>query len=136
MRTRVGQAPDAAQECATGCKLLFVTSEIADFLKVGGLGEVSASLPRALRRVSDARVLLPGYRAVLAANPAMKIVAKLPGLAEIPPCEIGEITAPDGLTMYIVVAGTLFDRAGNAYLDEHANPWDDNDVRFARLAGR
>ena len=79
-------------------------------------------------------MLLPGYRAVLAANPAMKIVAKLPGLAEIPPCEIGEITAPDGLTMYIVVAGTLFDRAGNAYLDEHANPWDDNDVRFARLA--
>ena len=59
---------------------------------------------------------------------------RLPGLAEIPPCEIGEITTPDGLTMYIVIAGNLFDRAGNAYLDEQANPWDDNDVRFARLA--
>jgi glycogen synthase len=134
MRSRVGWAPDGAQERATGCKLLFVTSEIADFLKVGGLGEVSASLPRALRRVSDARVLLPGYRAVLAANPDMRIIAKLPGVAEIPPCEIGEITTADGLTVYIVVAGNLFDRAGNAYLDEQANPWDDNDVRFARLA--
>lgn len=137
MRTRVvDQATDvAAQErVATDCRLLFVTSEIADFLKVGGLGEVSASLPRALRRVSDARVLLPGYRAVLAANPDMRIVAKLAGVADIPPCEIGEITTPDGLTMYIVIAGGLFDRSGNAYVDERANPWEDNDLRFARLA--
>ncbi|GAB2177198.1 glycogen synthase GlgA [Dongia sp. agr-C8] len=137
MRSRVGRTPDVAaaeRDAAPRCKLLFVTSEIADFLKVGGLGEVSAGLPRALRRVSDARVLLPGYRAVLNANPGMKIVARLPGLAEIPSCEIGEITTPDGLTLYIVVAGGLFDRPGNAYLDDQANPWDDNDVRFARLA--
>jgi starch synthase len=137
MRTRVGSAGDVSaleREAAPRSRLLFVTSEIADFLKVGGLGEVSAGLPRALRRISDARVLLPGYRAVLAANPDMKIVAKLPGLAEIPACEIGEIVTPDGLTMYIVVAGDLFDRPGNAYLDDNANPWDDNDVRFARLA--
>jgi starch synthase len=137
MRSRVGGTADVAAyagDTAPRCKLLFVTSEIADFLKVGGLGEVSAGLPRALRRVSDARVLLPGYRAVLNANPDMKIVARLPGLADIPPCEIGEITTPDGLILYIVVAGGLFDRPGNAYLDERANPFDDNDVRFARLA--
>src|SRR5690349_24273960 len=112
MRARVGSAPDAGAlegDAARRCRLLFVTSEIADFLKVGGLGEVSAGLPRALRRISDTRVLLPGYRAVLNANPEMRIVAKLPGLAEIPSCEIGEITTPDGLTMYIVVAGNLFD---------------------------
>jgi starch synthase len=137
MRARVGRAQDgvaAGHDAMTRCKLLFVTSEIADFLKVGGLGEVSAGLPRALSRISDARVLLPGYRAVLAANPGMRIVARLPGVAEIPPCEIGEITTPDGLTMYIVVAENLFDRSGNAYVDEHASPWEDNDVRFARLA--
>jgi len=116
------------------CRLLFVTSEIADFLKVGGLGEVSASLPRALRRVSDARVLLPGYRGVLAANPAMRIVATLPGLADIPSCELGEIITPDGLTIHIVIAAHLFDRPGSAYCDDKAAPWDDNDLRFARLA--
>jgi starch synthase len=124
----------AARSAVPGCRLLFVTSEITDFVKVGGLGEVSASLPRALRPACDARVLLPGYRAVLAANPDMRIVARLPGIAEIPPCEIGEIVTADGITMYIVIAGKLFDRSGNAYLDEHSNPWADNDLRFARLA--
>jgi starch synthase len=119
---------------AESSRLLFVTSEIADFLKVGGLGEVSASLPRALRRVSDARVLLPGYRAVLEANPSMRIVARLPGVADIPSAELGEIVTPDGLTIYIVIAQNLFDRAGSAYSDEKATPWDDNDLRFARLA--
>ena len=84
---------------SASCRLLFVTSEIADFLKVGGLGEVSASLPRALRKVTDTRVLLPGYRAVLAANPDMRIVAKLPGLADIPPCELGETVAPCGFSI-------------------------------------
>ena len=29
--------------------ILFVTSEIADYIKAGGLGEVSAALPRALQ---------------------------------------------------------------------------------------
>jgi starch synthase len=87
-----------------------------------------------LREVTDTRVLLPGYRAVLAANPDMRIIARLPGVADIPSCEIGEITTPDGLTLYIVIAQNLFDRSGSAYCDETANPWDDNDVRFARLA--
>ncbi len=101
---------------------------------MGGLGEVSASLPRALRRVSDARVLLPGYRAVLDANPDMRIVAKLPGVADIPSCELGELVTPDGLTIHIVIAQDLFDRGGTAYCDEKAMPWGDNDLRFARLA--
>ena len=51
-------APDEHTE-APRPRLLFVTSEIADYLKVGGLGEVSASLPRALAKASDARVLVP-----------------------------------------------------------------------------
>ena len=34
-------------------KVLFATSEFADFAKAGGLGEVSAGLPRALRRRGD-----------------------------------------------------------------------------------
>jgi len=45
-----------------GLKVLFVSSEEAPFAKVGGLGEVVFSLPRALRRLGhDARVMIPLY---------------------------------------------------------------------------
>lgn len=45
--------------------ILFVTSEAAPFAKVGGLGEVMFSLPRALRaRGHDVRVILPRYGSI------------------------------------------------------------------------
>ncbi len=45
-------------------RILFATTEMADYVKVGGLGEVSAALPRALRRDFDVRILIPGYSQV------------------------------------------------------------------------
>ncbi len=43
-------------------KILFVASEAAPFIKVGGLGEVMRSLPKALREMGhDARILIPKY---------------------------------------------------------------------------
>ena len=46
-------------------KILFVASEAAPFVKVGGLGEVMNSLPRALRNLGhDARVLIPKYATI------------------------------------------------------------------------
>lgn len=46
-------------------RLLFVASEAAPFIKVGGLGEVMRSLPDALRALGhDARVFLPKYAAI------------------------------------------------------------------------
>jgi starch synthase len=45
-----------------GLKILFVSSECAPFAKTGGLGDVVAGLPKALRRLGhDARVLMPLY---------------------------------------------------------------------------
>ena len=41
---------------------LFVTPESGDVLQAGGLGEVSPTLPRALRPACDARVLVPACR--------------------------------------------------------------------------
>ena len=47
--------------------VLFVTSECAPLTKTGGLGDVSAALPEALRGLGlDVRQLLPGYGEVLA----------------------------------------------------------------------
>jgi starch synthase len=45
--------------------ILFVTAELAPFAKTGGLGDVSAALPRALaRRGHDVRVFVPFYSRV------------------------------------------------------------------------
>ena len=44
-------------------KVLFVSSEVAPFIKVGGLADVVGALPRTLVDQScDARVVLPLYR--------------------------------------------------------------------------
>ena len=58
-------------------RILFVTSEMTDFVNSGGLGEVSAALPRSLRQEYDVRVLLPGYRQVLNCGQEIKVVARL-----------------------------------------------------------
>ena len=57
--------------------ILYVTSEIADFVKAGGLGEVSAALPRALRARYDVRILVPGYRQVLAGADAIERIGTI-----------------------------------------------------------
>ena len=43
--------------------ILFATSEMAPWVKTGGLGDVAAALPAALRRAGhDIRVLMPYYQ--------------------------------------------------------------------------
>ncbi len=115
-------------------KALFVTPESADFLQAGGLGEVSAALPRALRPGCDARVLLPAYRPALRNVAAIDIVAHLPGAGAIPPCSIGALTLPDGLVVYLALCSELYDRDGSPYADAAGNEFGDNAIRFARLS--
>ncbi|WP_245392630.1 glycogen synthase GlgA [Salinicola halimionae] len=115
-------------------RVLFVTTEIADFIKAGGLGDVSAALPRALRPNYDVRVLMPGYRQLLTAGRPIVHVASLPASHDLPACEIGRLLCEDGLIVYVVLCPELYDRVGNAYGDELGVGWADNDVRFARLA--
>src|SRR3989344_6725724 len=46
-------------------KILFVASEAAPFVKVGGLGEVMHSLPKAMRELGhEARIMIPKYATV------------------------------------------------------------------------
>ncbi len=116
------------------CRVLYVTPEIADFIKAGGLGDVSAALPRALLPFCDTRVLIPGYRQVLKACPSAQIVGHLDGLAEIPACDIAQVETADNLTVYILIAPSLYDRDGSPYGSPDGHDWPDNDVRFARLA--
>nr|WP_244890966.1 glycogen synthase GlgA [Halomonas xianhensis] len=115
-------------------RILFVTPEIADFVKVGGLGDVSSALPRALASRHDVRILIPAYREMIASDHEIEILGKLPGHAEIPACELGKITCSDGLVIYLLVCPELFEREGNPYCDETGIGWEDNDIRFARLS--
>jgi starch synthase len=122
------------QQRERSCRVLFVTPEIADFVKVGGLGEVSAALPRSLLSSCDVRVLVPGYRAVLAGCDGMTLVGTLPRLAGIPQCGIGRVTTPDGLVIYVILCDELYDREGTPYNDPQGGDFPDADIRFARLS--
>ncbi|WP_314020211.1 glycogen synthase GlgA [Stutzerimonas degradans] len=114
-------------------KILFVTSELTDLIKTGGLADVSAALPRALGALHDVRVLIPGYAQVLRSGHAIRVVGSLSAQAEIPACRIGRMDMPDGLIIYVLICPELYEREGNPYGDGHGNDWPDNPVRFARL---
>ena len=113
--------------------ILFVTSEIADYIKAGGLGEVAAALPRALRHHYDVRILIPGYRQVLSQISDLEEIARLPASFGIPACGLGRGTTRDGLTVYVLLCPELYDRDGSPYVDSFGADWGDNDIRFARL---
>ena len=115
-------------------RVLFVTPEIDDFIRVGGLAAVSAALPRALRLWTDVRVILPGYRAVVAQFESIEVVGECPALAEMPACQLGLAATKDGMPVYIRLCPQLYDRTGNPYGDAGGQDWPDNDIRFGRFA--
>src|SRR5262249_35543492 len=117
-----------------GLRVLFVTTEMEDFVRVGGLAAVSAALPRALRAWSDVRIILPGYRDVVEQFTHIEIVGQCAEMAEMPACALGRTSTRDGLPVYVLLCPQLYDRPGNPYGDESGRDWPDNDIRFGRLA--
>ena len=115
-------------------RVLFVTTEMDDFIRVGGLAAVSAALPRALRLWTDVRILLPGYRDVVEQFTHIQIVGRCPAMAEMPACTVGLAATRDGLPVYVLLCPQLYDRPGNPYGDPSGRDWPDNDIRFGRFA--
>lgn len=114
-------------------KILFVTSELTDLVKTGGLADVSAALPRALGDLHDVRVLIPGYTQVMQCAEPIRIVGSVLSHGDLPPCRIGRLDMPDGLIIYVLICPELYERDGLPYGDAQGNDWPDNPVRFARL---
>ncbi|HEX7552775.1 MAG TPA: glycogen synthase GlgA [Geothrix sp.] len=110
-------------------QILFVASELFPYVKTGGLGDVMAALPRALRALgADVRMLLPAYPALRTAVDIQGEVAAFPDLMGGGPARILRAEAP-GLPLYLLDQPAFFDRTGSPY----GHP-EDLARRFAGLA--
>jgi starch synthase len=117
-------------------KILFVASECAPLAKVGGLADVVAALPRALRRLGhDARVLLPLYgsidRARFGITPAGSACVHMGGGEE---AWMGLLSARlhGEVPVWFVDYARFFARPG--IYDEGGVAYGDNAQRFALLS--
>lgn len=115
-------------------RVLFAAAELQPFIKVGGLGDVAGSLPRALAaNGEDIRIFIPGH------GPALK-AAGLPvrthalghefrGLALL------EYRLPDSdIPVWILRAPGFSDRRGPLYAQADGTPYADDAKRFALFA--
>ncbi|MHC1480791.1 glycogen synthase GlgA [Frateuria aurantia] len=118
-----------------GRHVLFVTSEITDFVKSGGLGDVSAALPRAMRDSEDVRVLVPGYAQLMPSCAERgRWLGQIPAYAGLPACAVVELVQADGLRIWVLVCPELFAGDGSPYADDHGCEWPDIALRFATLS--
>ena len=116
-------------------KILFVTSEVTPLIKTGGLGDVSAALPAALRAMDvDVRILLPGYPQVLKALPHLQATAGFTALPGFPAARLLAGALPGGVPLWVIECPELYQRGGGAYQDEHGDDWADNAHRFGLLS--
>lgn len=117
-------------------KVLFATSELAPWVKTGGLGDVAAALPPALRRAGiDVRVLLPWYPSIARAFPDAPVIAELPASAGVfPGAALRSAVAPDGTPLLLLDCMGCYAREGNPYLGSDGRDWHDNAVRFGLLS--
>ena len=115
--------------------ILFATSEMAPWVKTGGLGDVAAALPAALLKANcDVRVLLPAYPALKQAFPEATTLAVLPQLAPALPASRLLLAEANGLPLLLLDCPELYDRPGNPYLDVQGHDWPDNAIRFGLLS--
>ena len=116
-------------------KVLFTTSEVHPFIKTGGLADVSGALPAALHALGvDIKLLIPGYREVLAKCRNTTPIAQFPH-----PFAPGEVTLVEtqmvekGLPVIIVAYDAFFNREGGPYQQLNGTDWPDNALRFGLL---
>ncbi len=117
-------------------RILFATSEAHPLIKTGGLADVSGALPAALNNLGhQVQIVLPAYPGVI---DQLHAPVKRCTLQHLP--MVGEITLwqgmmPDsGVTVLALCHEALYQRAGNPYLDNLGDDWQDNPLRFATLA--
>jgi len=116
-------------------RALYVTSEVYPLAKTGGLADVSAALPAALReRGIDVRLVVPAYPQALNRAPNLRVVAKL---GAVPGGSDGRLleTVLHGsrIPVWLVDYPGLYNRDGGLYQAYDGQEWTDNAERFAAL---
>ena len=117
-------------------KILFATSELAPWVKTGGLGDVAGALPAALRAQGmDVRVLVPAYPAILQSFPDADEIARPDRLGGLLPAPtLRKALSPDGTPLLLLDYPPYFNRPGNPYLGPEGRDWLDNHLRFGLLS--
>jgi starch synthase len=130
--------PPATSDAAANpaqLRVLFATSECTPLIKTGGLGDVSAALPAAVRMLGlDVRILLPAYRQVLAQLPDCREVARFAPMAHFPGARLLQARMASGVPLFALDCPVLYDRPGGPYQDEAGSDWADNALRFGLLS--
>jgi starch synthase len=116
-------------------RVLYVTSEVFPFAKTGGLADVSASLPVALRDLGiDVRLLVPGYGQALDRAPDAREVLRLGDPLGFGEVRLLETNLPHtDVPVWMIDCPRLYNRAGGLYQTEAGEDWPDNALRFALL---
>lgn len=117
-------------------EILFVTTELAPYVKVGGLADVSAALPKTLRALGHrVTVVMPRYAAF--EDSGLLMARRLTPLRLALGAQTYEATIYDGrlssqVDLTLVDVAGLYDR--NGVYGERGEDYADNAVRFAVLA--
>src|SRR5579859_4722986 len=103
--------------------VLFASAEVTPFAKVGGLGDVAGSLPKALRAQGiDARVLMPLHGSIDRAKYGIKPIFRYPFTRRN---SSGDVTIHydeyDGVPIYFMASWPFFGEGNTVYGDI---PWD------------
>ena len=130
--------PSTPRRKAAAVRVLHVGAEIFPLLKTGGLADVLGALPGALVQAgADARVLLPGFPALLGALTDVQEVGVMrPHWGGAPATLLcGRFDAPAlrAVPIYVLQQDALYARPGNPYADAKGVPHADNHRRFALL---
>jgi starch synthase len=116
--------------------VLLACAEVFPLVKTGGLADVCASLPSALRDFgAEARVIMPAYRGVAEAAAARPVGRPFRPLSGADSVRLMKGHLPGSrVPVYLVHCPALYDRPGNPYGDQHGQDHPDNAIRFGVLS--
>lgn len=116
-------------------RILFVLAEAWPLVKTGGLADVAPPLARSLIDAGyDVRLLIPGYRQVLAQFGGSAAGRRFEALPSAERVQLIRGRLPEyDIRTWLVDCPSLYDRPGGPYLDPHGVDWWDNSLRFGTL---